>query len=218
MSIDKVKAEFRKEFDDNILCAIREAISNAYNFVYSASRSQAYLQGRTGSEIIPQVRKAVVDSHLKLMTSLGLGVVVREVPNEIFNSWHVEVRVGRFIATHNFVHNCSEHPRDSEFRKNLLLNNQQLSMYDEGKNVLRAIREIQENTSEIIYSQIIHGGDGRDPSFLRLCLPNHDGSEWLDIIKIPILKSETPAEVIPETNLPPLKEERKKQGFSNDSA
>lgn len=215
MSIDAIKLELRHEVNDYILDAIGLAISDAYRHLNVLTNDEKFLNGRTGIEVRPHVRKAVVDWFLKQLQPLGLGITCTEVSNEINNSWHVELRIGRFVLTHNFVHDQEEHPRDCEFRKNLLLKNIQLSMYDEQNNVLRVIQEAEDISNDLIYGQIIHGGN-QHLSFILLCLPNHDGTEWIDKLRIPIHSGQVPTEEIPPTDSPPLKEYKKQKEDLDD--
>ncbi len=210
MSLEKLRQELRREVNEEIRVVLGMAFTNAYRYFNRLIINEAFLNGHTGVEVRPHVRKAEVDRHLKTLDSAGLGITWKEVPNESHNSWHIELRIGRFVLTHNFVHDQEEHPRDCVFRNNLRLKNLQLSLFDEKNNPIRAVQETDDIVNAIIYGQIIHGGDSF-LDFLMLCIPNHDATEWIDKLRLPIVAKEVPTEYIPPTDQPPLKESKKQK-------
>ncbi len=208
---DNIAKEFREFFNDQTKKYISYAMTRAYRHLTELYHSEEFLNNIIGEDVKPYLRKVIVDHYLKQLSKYDSHIRISNELNEGHNCWHVQLRKGKFILTHNFVHNPYDHPRDSEFRKNLQFKNIQLSFkYDEEENVLSIEKDVGEEMDKDIYVQLIHGGEGIIPNFIILNIPNHDGTAWLDRLEIPIVSfPDIPIEEIPDKATPSFKKQEK---------
>jgi hypothetical protein len=183
-------------------------VSRAYELTYQLIGQHDFLQWSVGFDIVPIIRRVVIEHQFKKMIDNGVLPLKCEVnPNKIDNCSHIEMITSQNgIITVSQVRHYKKLPRRACFRENLGYNNYQFTQ----TTFLDIEHDIEEPVHEKHYILLTHGYSGDKPSFVFLGIPKPNAKGWLSRINLLDEPSQiiTPKEdIVTEELLVELKQE-----------
>lgn len=163
--------------DERLVSDISIAISKAYKANHRAFLEDNTLSCSTAKDYRPHMLRTRVDYFLEQIKHPKMNTFVRYNRNN--SCRYLEITIGNLILTQNTVKNPEQPPRPAKFRYKLQSQHGQYCFEFLKDNV--KITEVNGK----IYLQLIHGGHGDEPSFIKLGTEVKK-DEWLCFFDFPV--------------------------------
>lgn len=177
------------ELPPSIRAGFVPIISRSYQLTRQLIKEHDFLKWEVGNDIIPIIRRVVIEHQFKKMIDTGiLSLKYRVAPNKIDNCCHIElITKHNGIITISQVRHWKDMPRKACFRDNLSGNNYiQMSIFEDY--VKQREREIIAQTKkEEHYILLTHGYNKDLPDFVYIGMPEPNIKSWVKNTRINLL-------------------------------
>lgn len=179
--IQDILVEFTETFDDVICDDFSLAISKAFMANHLAFKDDSTLSCETALDYKPHNLRTRVDHFLDQIKNHNPKVSSSVKWNIRKSCRYLELCIGNFIVTQNWVKELLQSPRPAKFRDQLQDQNAQLYFA-----FMKDILQIVKSNDDLTYVQLIYGGYGDKPNFINLAIPDGFGN-WICGIEIPVI-------------------------------
>ncbi|TGM73307.1 hypothetical protein EHR01_19135 [Leptospira mtsangambouensis] len=155
----ELKLKISETFTDETKKNLYQSILFGYELTNKVIQEYPFLKSKAGYDAFPHIRRAAVDYSLRMLVNRvpRIQCTADYKPNKSKNCSHLELNLGCFVITANYVEDSEKLPRDAIFRDNLCDLN--LPLFGENSD------------PEKIYCVITHGGNRQFPKFIALKIP-----------------------------------------------
>lgn len=176
----------REDFENTVSTGMGNEIGLAVSKAFMAN----FLTYKEDNTLSCETAKDYIQHNLRVRVDYFLDQIKhRNPPVESIIRWnakkstrHLELRVGNFLLTQNWVREPMQSPRPAVFRNQLQDQNgeQYFSFMEE-------ILQVTKSIENLIYAQLIYSGYGKQPSSIILAIPDSFGNWIFPPIEVPII-------------------------------